>query len=68
MTFRQLNQYLSRMEANQLDSDIIVETNGDFFRVDDLRIADGNGDFLYKGEHFFTTDEQLSEKDFDEEE
>ena len=68
MTFRELTKYTSRLTADQLDSDIVVETNGEFFRVDDLRIASGEGDYLYKDEPFFTTHEQLSEKDFDEEE
>jgi hypothetical protein len=62
MTFRELNKYLSRLTADQLDSDIVVETDGKFYRVDDLQIASGNGDYLYTNDPFFTTDYQLDEK------
>jgi hypothetical protein len=68
MTFRDLVKYTSRLTADQLDSDIIVEADNNFYRVYDLRIASGEGDYLYKDEPFLATHEQLEEKDFDEEE
>ena len=56
------------MTADQLDQDMIVEVNDLFYKVESAEVASGEGDYLYKGEIFFTIDsEALSEKEFDEE-
>jgi hypothetical protein len=56
------------MTADQLDNTIMVEVQGDFFRVELLNEASGEGDYLYKGELYFSTEDYpIEEKDFDEE-
>jgi hypothetical protein len=68
MTFRELQKHIGRMTADQLDQDMIVEVNDLFYKVESAEVASGEGDYLYKGEIFFTIDsEALSEKEFDEE-
>lgn len=68
MTFRELQKHIGRMTADQLDQDMIVEVNDFFYKVESAEVASGLGDYLYKGEIFFTVDsEVLSEKEFDEE-
>jgi hypothetical protein len=68
MTFRELQKHLGRMTADQLDNTIMVEVQGDFFRVELLNEASGEGDYLYKGELYFSTEDYpIEEKDFDEE-
>lgn len=69
MTFRELQKYIGRMTADQLDNTIVIEAQGEFFRVEDLNEASGEGDYLYKGEMYFSTvDNAIEEKDFEEEE
>ena len=63
MTYRDLHKHLSLMMTDQLDGDIMVGVDGKYFRVDDLRIADGFGDYFVEGEMFFTTDEQIEPKE-----
>lgn len=63
MTYRDLHKHLSLMMTDQLDGDIVVGVDGNYFRVDDLRIADGFGDYFYEGEMFFTTDEKIEPKE-----
>jgi hypothetical protein len=67
MTFRELQKHIGRMTANQLDQNIVVEVNNFFYNVESAEVASGEGDYLYKGEVFFTIDsEPLGEKEFDE--
>jgi len=69
MTFRELQKYIESMTTDQLDNTIVVEAQGLFYRVEDLNKASGEGDYLYKGEMYFSTeDNAIEEKDFDEEE
>jgi hypothetical protein len=67
MTYRELTKYLSRLTADQLDNDIIVEVGDLFYKVEDLNIASGEGLYLYKDEAFLAIDSNpLSEKEFDD--
>jgi len=69
MTFRELQKHIGRMTANQLDQDIVVEVNDFFHKVESAEVASGEGDYLYRGEVFFTIDsDPLSEKEFDDDE
>jgi hypothetical protein len=69
MTFRELQKYIESMTTDQLDNTIVVEAQGAFYRVEDLNKASGSGDYLYKGEMYFSTeDNTIEEKDFEEEE
>lgn len=63
MTFRQFQKDLGRMTAEQLDNHMIVEVNDFFHNIVGVEVASGEGDYLYKGEVFFTIDsEPLGEK------
>jgi len=56
------------MTADQLDQDIVVEVNDFFYNVGSAEVASGEGDYLYRGEVFFTIDsDPLGEKTQDEE-
>jgi hypothetical protein len=69
MTFRELQKYIGRMTADQLDNTIVIESNDSFYRVEGLNEASGEGDYLYKGEMYFSLEDQaIEEKEFDEEE
>jgi len=68
MTFRELQKHIGRMTAEQLDQNMIVEVNDFFHNVESVEVASGEGDYLYKGEVFFTIDsDPLGEKTEDEE-
>jgi hypothetical protein len=68
MTFRELQKHIGRMTAEQLDQDIIVEVNDFFYKVESAEVASGEGNYLYRGEIFFTIDSNpLDEKESDEE-
>lgn len=56
MTYRQFQKDLSRMTAEQLDSEMIVEVNDSFYNIVSVEAASGEGDYLYKNEVFFTVD------------
>jgi hypothetical protein len=64
MTFRELQKHIGRMTAHQLDQDIIVEVGVYFHIVESAEVASGEGEYLHRGEIFFTIDsEPLSEKE-----
>lgn len=56
MTYRQFQKDLSRMTAEQLDGEMIVEVNDSFYNIVSVEAASGEGDYLYKNEVFFTVD------------
>jgi hypothetical protein len=67
MTFRELQKHIGRMTAEQLDQDIIVEVNDFFYKVESAEVASGEGNYLYRGEIFFTIDSNpLDEKEQEE--
>ena len=69
MTFRELQKYIGRMTADQLDNTIIIECNDSFYRVEGLNEASGEGDYLYKGEMYFSLeDQEIEEKEEETEE
>jgi len=68
MTFRELQEHLGRLTAEQLDNTIIVEVGDYFHRVEGLNVASGEGDYLCRDEVFLSIDsDPIDEKEEEDE-
>jgi hypothetical protein len=68
MTYRTLLKDLSKFTEEQLDNHVVIEVNDFFHNACSLEVASGEGDYLYRGEVFFSIDsEPLGEKEEEEE-
>jgi hypothetical protein len=61
MTWRDLRNYLNTTSDKELDGVITVLCNS-LYQVDDLRISNGQSEYLYNGELFIVCEESPMKK------
>ena len=65
MTYRELIKNLGNLTEQQLDENVILEVGHNFYRANDINVASGEGDYLYKDEVYISIESNpLDEKDY----
>jgi hypothetical protein len=62
MTWRDLRNYLNTASDKELDGVITVLCDNSLYQVDDLRISNGQSEYLYNGELFIVCEESPMDK------